>query len=71
MGAPLQRHPLLEKQGLGSRYEDRFIEVSTGGGRVYAAFSERGVSLVHPAESADQFATIFNARFGRIARQDD
>lgn len=66
MGAPLKRHPIFGRRG-----EDRFIAVSTDAGRIYAAFSERGVSLVHPAESPDQFATMFTSRFGRVARQDD
>lgn len=66
MSAPLKRHPFLSQRG-----EDRFIEVETTAGRVFASFSERGVSLVHPAESADQFANLFCARFGRFARQDD
>lgn len=66
MSAPLKRHPFFSPHG-----EDRFIEVATASGRVFAAFSERGVSLVHPAESADQFATLFRNRFGRTARQDD
>ncbi|MBI4898420.1 MAG: MGMT family protein [Actinobacteria bacterium] len=38
---------------------------------MYAAFSDHGVSLVHPAESGDQFATMFTARTGRIAREAD
>lgn len=66
MGAPLKRNPIFSRHG-----EDRFIAVMTDAGQIFAAFSENGVSLVHPAESADQFASMFTARFGRIARQDD
>lgn len=66
MSASLRRHPRFA-----ARPDDRFIAVDTDAGRVFAAFSEHGVSLVHPAESADQFATIFTARTGRVARQAD
>lgn len=66
MGAPLKRHPIFAGHG-----DDRYISVSTGAGRLFAAFSDRGVSFVHPAESDDQFTSMFTARFGRIARQDD
>lgn len=66
MSASLRRHPRFA-----TRADDRFIAVDTDAGRVYTAFSERGVSLVHPSESADQFTTIFTARTGRIARQAD
>lgn len=66
MSASIRRHPRFA-----TRADDRFIAVATDAGRVYAAFSEHGVSLVQPAESADQFATIFTARTGRIARQAD
>lgn len=61
----------MRRPRLAARVDDRFIAVDTEAGRVYAAFSEHGVSLVHPAESADQFATIFTTRTGRIARQAD
>lgn len=64
MGAPLKKLPRT-----GVRGDDSFVEVGTPAGRLYAAFSDLGVSLVHPAESGDQFATLFHARTGRIARQ--
>jgi methylated-DNA-[protein]-cysteine S-methyltransferase len=66
MGAPLKKLPRVNARGA-----DLFIAVSTPAGLVFTAFSDRGVSLVHPAESGAQFATIFNTRTGRIVRQVD
>lgn len=65
-GVPLNR--LLRANPRG---DDLFIEVATPAGLVFAAFSERGVSLVHPADSGEQFAAIFTSRTGRIARPVD
>ncbi len=53
------------------RGDDLFVEVTTPAGALFAAFSDLGVSFVHPAESRDQFANMFTARTGRIARQAD
>ncbi|MFY9265470.1 MAG: MGMT family protein [Solirubrobacterales bacterium] len=66
MSAPLKRHPRFAAAD-----EDLFVAAETEIGRVFAALSERGVSLVQPAESPEQFAAVFAARTGRRLRPAD
>lgn len=66
IGSPLRRLPRADV-----RRDDLFIETVTATGRLFAAFSDHGVSLVLPAERADQFVTAFTARTGRIPRPAD
>ncbi|MGB1584012.1 MAG: methylated-DNA--[protein]-cysteine S-methyltransferase, partial [Solirubrobacterales bacterium] len=46
---------------------DMWIEVDTPGGRVFAAFSELGISYVAPAHDAAEFVEHFHSRTGRLA----
>ncbi|MFY9488485.1 MAG: methylated-DNA--[protein]-cysteine S-methyltransferase [Solirubrobacterales bacterium] len=66
MSAPLKRHPKFAAGG-----EDLFIAVESEAGRVFAAFSDRGVSMVSPAENEDQFRATFARRTGREVRPAD
>lgn len=60
MSGRLQRHPRFEPRG-----DDLYVEVEHRAGKLFAAFSDRGVSLVQPADDAFAFEIAFHMRFGR------
>ncbi|MGH2906386.1 MAG: methylated-DNA--[protein]-cysteine S-methyltransferase [Solirubrobacterales bacterium] len=62
MSSALKRHPAFAL-----REPDLWIEVDSPGGRVFAAFSESGISFVSPAADAGEFECEFELRTGRIA----
>lgn len=66
MASALARRPrILDATGTAVS-SDRWIEIDTPGGRVFAAFSEIGISFVAPAHDAADFVSQFHSRTGRL-----
>ena len=60
MHSPLKRHPAFAP-----REPDKWIEAECPSGRVFAAFSDGGISFVAPAPDARAFARRFQQSTGR------
>lgn len=59
---------MMRRPRSGARADDFYIAITNPAGRVFAAFNDRGVSLVRPAENDEQFLAMFDAITGRSAR---